>query len=189
MPYCPTCGYEYVKGTAICPDCSEDLLEGEPRFCDNCDGQIAVDAEYCIHCGIVFEKEEGGPLIECETHPGTAAVGVCIVCGTPVCRDCSNCKKGKVFCDKDEHVKIHQDWAVVFTAAAEYEAEMVKANLEVAGIKALVFSQVDHTYFIPMSRLTIVNVMVPKEKLAKATEVLKRLKGVDETDEFEPEEE
>lgn len=183
MPYCPTCGYEYVKGTAICPDCAQDLLLGGPRFCDNCDGQIAGDSEYCVECGIVFEKDEGETSIECETHPGAPAAGVCIVCGKPVCGECAISKKGKVFCDDDEHVKIYQNWAVVYTSAAEYEAEMVKANLELDGIKALVFSQVDHAYFIPMSRLASVNVMVPKEKLPKAREILKRLRSGEEEDE------
>jgi hypothetical protein len=98
-------------------------------------------------------------------------------------------KKARVFCDNDEHVKIHQDWAVLCSTATEYEAEMVKANLEMAGIKALVFSQVDHAYFIPMSRLAIVNVMVPKGKLAKARGVVHRLKDVDEEDESEDEKE
>ncbi|MEK6570952.1 MAG: DUF2007 domain-containing protein [Bacteroidota bacterium] len=86
-------------------------------------------------------------------------------------------------------MKIHQDWAVLCTTSAEYEAEMVKANLEMAGIKALVFSQLDHAYFIPMSRLAIVNVMVPKAKLTKAKKVLRQLKGVDETDDYQEEEE
>jgi hypothetical protein len=189
MPFCPKCGYEYIKGTAVCPDCDEDLLEGEARFCDNCDEAIDLEAEYCIHCGIIFEKEAGEPLIECETHPRLPAVGVCIVCGKPVCSECAKSKGGKVFCGDDEHVKIHEDWAVVFSAAAEYEAEMVKANLELHGIKALVFSQVDHAYFIPMSRLAVVNVMVPKGKLAKAREILRHLKGVEEEDESDGDEE
>ncbi len=178
-----------MKGTAFCPECGEDLLVGEPRVCDNCDCEIDSDAEYCSHCGIVFENEEGKSSIECDTHRDVPAVGVCVVCGKPVCQDCSNSKKGKVFCDNDRHVKIHQDWAVLCTTSAEYEAEMVKANLEMAGIKALVFSQLDHAYFIPMSRLAIVNVMVPKAKLTKAKKVLRQLKGVDETDDYQEEEE
>jgi len=189
MPFCPTCGYDYVKGTALCPECGEDLLLGEPRFCDNCDSQIDADADYCTHCGIIFEKEVDEAAIECESHSGVGAVGVCVVCGKPVCRECAHAKKGKVFCDTDEHVKIYENWAVIYTSSTEYEAEMVRANLELAGIKALVFSQVDHAYFIPMSRLAVVNVMVPKPKLAKAREVLERLKGVEEDDEFESEEE
>ncbi|MGA9365736.1 MAG: zinc ribbon domain-containing protein [Bacteroidota bacterium] len=189
MPYCPSCGYEYTRGIMNCPDCGEELVASEPTFCDNCDEQIDADAQYCPHCGIVFEKDEVESPIHCETHPTVTAVGVCIICGKPVCRDCATSKKGKVFCENDEHVKIHQKWAVLCSTSAEYEAEMVRANLEIAGIKALVFSQVDHAYFIPMSRLAIVNVMVPKEKLGKAREVLHRLKGVEEGDEFLDDEE
>jgi hypothetical protein len=189
MPYCRNCGYEYVEGVTTCPDCGEELLPGEPRICDNCDGEIEANSQYCPHCGIIFEQDEGEVSIECETHPGVPAIGVCIICGKPVCRDCAVSKKGRVFCDDDEHVKIHQDWVVLCSTSTEYEAEMVKANLEIAGVKALVFSQVDHAYFIPIGRLAIVNVMVPKDKLAKAREVVHRLKGVDEEDELEDEEE
>jgi len=189
MPYCPNCGYEYIRGTTSCPDCGQELLMGGPIVCDNCDEQIEADSQYCPHCGIVFENDEAEVLIHCENHPAVAAVGVCIICGKPVCRDCAISKKGRVFCDNDKHVKIHERWAVLCSTSAEYEAEMVRANLELAGIKALVFSQVDHAYFIPMSRLAIVNVMVPKEKLGKAREVLRRLKGTEEEDEVPDEEE
>jgi len=189
MPYCPNCGYEYISGITTCPDCGEGLLASEPTICDNCDEEIEADSQYCPHCGIVFEKDDVEVSIECESHPAVAAIGVCVICGKPVCRDCAVSKKGRVFCDNDEHVKIHQNWAVLCSTSAEYEAEMVRANLELSGITALVFSQVDHAYFIPMSRLAVVNVMVPKEKLAKAREVLHRLKGVDEEDEFQDEEE
>ena len=32
MPYCPKCGYEYVAGAKVCPDCQASLVEGEPAF-------------------------------------------------------------------------------------------------------------------------------------------------------------
>lgn len=31
MPYCPGCGYEYIKGTYICPDCDEELVDFLPE--------------------------------------------------------------------------------------------------------------------------------------------------------------
>jgi hypothetical protein len=62
---------------------------------------------------------------------------------------------------------------------------MVKANLEMAGIKAMVFSQVDHASFIPVSRLALVKVMVPKDKLTKAQETLRQFKRVDDEAELD----
>jgi hypothetical protein len=185
MPYCPSCGHEYTQGATSCRECGEDLLATEPRYCDNCDWEIDAEAEYCPHCGIVFETEEGEVAIVCETHPSTAAVGVCVICGRPVCRDCAVCKKGRVFCNNNEHLKIHQNWAILCSTSAEYEAEMVKANLEIAGIKAMVFSQVDHASFIPVSRLALVKVMVPKDKLTKAQEVLRQFRSVSDESELD----
>lgn len=30
MPFCPQCGYEYIKGKKICPDCNEKLVAKLP---------------------------------------------------------------------------------------------------------------------------------------------------------------
>lgn len=34
MPVCPNCGYEYVEGVAICPDCNTRLVDTKnlPKF-------------------------------------------------------------------------------------------------------------------------------------------------------------
>jgi len=34
MPVCPNCGYEYIEGVAICPDCNARLIDARdlPKF-------------------------------------------------------------------------------------------------------------------------------------------------------------
>ncbi|NOY06108.1 MAG: hypothetical protein GXO82_05685, partial [Chlorobi bacterium] len=68
----------------------------------------------------------------------------------------------------------------------EYEAAMIKANLEGAGIPVSVFSQSDHVYFVTMGGdLAVVNIMVPKTRIHEAEELLKNLLSSQESHEDE----
>jgi hypothetical protein len=52
---------------------------------------------------------------------------------------------------------------------------MIKANLDGAGIHALIFNQHDHVYFTTMGMLALVNVMVPRAQLEEAREIIEAL--------------
>src|SRR5512143_3116659 len=162
MPYCPNGLTEYQDGVTECIDCHIPLVEGTPQFCPRCEEQVYDGDTFCDHCGILLPVSDEENLPECEKHPDRAAVGGCIVCGRPVCSECANEVEGKYFCDDDSHLNVHQDYVVAFSTALEYEADMIKANLDGAGIEALVFNQHDHVYFVNVGSLALVNVMVPK---------------------------
>ncbi|MBU1297572.1 MAG: DUF2007 domain-containing protein [Bacteroidetes bacterium] len=176
MPYCPNCGYEYVKGITICPDCNFELAEGEPVYCFNCEELMVEKNIFCSHCGYVqsdFLKDDQDVM--CEVHPKVEAMGICVICKKAVCSDCAVEKNSVLFCNDDSHIKVAQDWAVAFTTNTDYEAEMIKANLQGAGIPTMVFSQRDHAYFMIIGDMAVVNVMVPRDRLADAEEYLKKM--------------
>lgn len=182
MLFCPNCGREYQEGIAFCPDCNEPLLAEETAYCENCGEAIGGEDRYCPHCGTLFKTDEE---VECENHLSVRAGGVCVVCGKPVCDDCARSRGGKFFCEDDKHVKIYEGWAVLLITGLDYEAHMVKANLERAGIECLVFSQQDHVIFLTVGDLARVRVMVPKGKLLQAQRLLEELGLLNEDDEEE----
>lgn len=170
MPECHQCGAEYDGTPEVCPQCGTTvtgLIE-----CRNCKEQIQAEAEYCPVCGELQIDDED---IECENHPDAPAVAVCIICGKPVCKKCRKIKMNKTFCDEDKHIRVYQSWAIAYTSSTEYEAEMVKANLENAGIEAMIFNQQDHAYFFTVGSMARVNVMVPNDRVNEAKKVIETL--------------
>jgi hypothetical protein len=169
MPYCPECGYEYVAGAKVCPDCQASLIEGEQLFCDYCNEPIDGGMTFCSHCGAVMSLEpKGGKEIVCDTHPDNDAVGRCVVCKKVVCEECAVQKRGKYFCSNDKHVEMAFDWVTVYTTGAEYEADMVAANLESAGIPARVYVQNDQMFVATVGDLAVTKVMVPVDAADEA---------------------
>ena len=180
MPYCPQCHVEFQSGVTECSDCSIPLVEGSPEFCPNCGEYVTPQDTFCDNCGELQDNIPADETPECENHPAVPAVAGCVICGKPVCDECITVMNGRTFCEDDDHLNVHQGFVVVYTTSTDYEAEMVKANLEGAGIHALVFNQHDHVYFTTMGALALVNVMVPHSQLEEAKHVLTALYSEDD---------
>ncbi len=178
MSECHQCGAEYEGSPESCPKCGVQLIE--TIECSNCGERIQSEAEYCPICGVILTNDGD---IECENHGQTPAVAVCIICGKPVCRKCRKTKMNKTFCEDDKHILVYQNWAIAYTSATEYEAEMVKANLENAGIEAIIFNQQDHAYYFTVGSLARVNVMVPSDRVNEAKKVIESLNFESDNDE------
>ena len=188
MPFCPQCFAEYVEGVAECSDCRVPLMEGKPMHCPRCEEPVLPTDTFCDHCGVLqpAKNTEKGP--ECATHPELAAIAGCIICGKPVCAECANEIEGKYFCDNDSHHELHQDYVVVYRSSAEYEAEMIRANLENAGIDVQLFDQHGHIYFVDIGEMALVSVMVRKDEIEHATEIVNAiLSGPPLEDDVDPE--
>jgi hypothetical protein len=172
MPYCPSCLVEYRAGIAVCADCGVALVEGAPLFCPACNEQVFPDDTFCDGCGVLLPLAAEREAPECEQHPDAAAVGGCIVCGKPLCAACAVQDAGRYFCAADSHRTTYQHYAVVAETATDYEADMIKANLQGAGLDVLVFNQHDHVYFTVMGSLAIVKVMVRADQAERAQELI-----------------
>ena len=178
MPNCPLCGAYNKEGSVKCRDCGEDLDFREEQACENCDGRVSGEDFFCRHCGMILEPGESE--IKCEEHPKRDAIGVCIVCGKPVCTDCARKKGTTVFCKTAEHVKINQNWSVVFSTKVQYEADMIKTNLENAGFPAKVFSQIEFSSFQLYGKHAVAKVMVKRDESSLARNALRELDLLDD---------
>lgn len=90
--------------------------------------------------------------------------------GVTICPDC-----GSELIPKEEFdgKLVHpSDWVVIFTTGTLYEAEMLKSNLEGAGIESLILSQKDSCY-PAVGDLAIVKLLVKKDDTDEAQSIIK----------------
>jgi hypothetical protein len=175
MLLCPGCKSEYEKGTKVCPDCDMELEEVDLITCQNCGENIESKFKYCLHCGFILQDSKSDIQDECENHPGVNSIAVCVICGKPVCKTCAKLFDKRVFCEKDDHVRIYEDYVLVSVCSTDYEAQMTKSLLELSEIDCVLFSQKDHVFFTNVGDTAIVNVMVPKEDANKAFEIIEEM--------------
>ncbi len=89
--------------------------------------------------------------------------------GVTVCPDCGQDLISKS--DFDEGLINPEDWEILLTCSEEYEADMLKANLEGAGIQSLIIPQKDRN-FPSVGDFSIIKLAVKKEDLESAKQIL-----------------
>jgi hypothetical protein len=103
--------------------------------------------------------------------------------GVKVCPDCGNPLIDEE--DFNEHMINPEDWEVVYTASEEYEADMLKANLEGAGIETAILPKKDRN-FPAVGDFSVIKIMVKKEDAQTANQIISDINlRKDETDEEE----
>jgi hypothetical protein len=93
--------------------------------------------------------------------------------GITICPDC-----GKHLVDEKYFTKpedwTEENWEVVFTSGKDYEVEMLKDNLESAGIASTILSQKDHNFPAP-GDFSVVKLLVRKEDVTDALEFIQKI--------------
>lgn len=105
--------------------------------------------------------------------------------------ECPDCGTELVPYEEFEgHLIHHEDWVIIETFSENYEAEMYKANLEGAGIEAIILGQKDRS-IVAKGDLSVVKLLVKKSNAVDALEIIDdiRLGNTDsDDDEFNDEE-
>lgn len=99
--------------------------------------------------------------------------------GIAICPDCNTPLVDSM--DLNNYTELSEsDWVLVYTAFNEIEADMLKENLESAGIAASVLSQRDSSFPAP-GNLSTVKLFVKKVDVPEALEFIQdvKKKGMD----------
>lgn len=157
MATCPVCGAETSEGAVQCANCGASLTAAEAeRECPNCGTSVPEDAGACPVCGHLHTPAP------CATHADRAAEGSCVVCGRDVCAECDHGTGTEYLCESHQAVGVMEGWAEVYTTGDDLEADLIRDNLQAAGIDAQVLSQKDHFSFtVDLGDLAQVRVLVP----------------------------
>jgi hypothetical protein len=169
---CPNCETDYIEGVRKCADCEVDLVEALPEeeifVCDNCNNEIDKDDTWCTNCGIFFEATEE----KCSDHKSTA-IGKCLICEKTLCGKDSTTVKNKLFCkDHDNYKFLDNGWARVYETGHDWEAELIKQELENNNIPAVVDNHKDHTRQFTVGHMSSIYILVPFEDVLDAESVL-----------------
>jgi len=141
--------------------------------CANCAAPLISGWHFCDSCGKRIASHEIIP-IECEIHKHQEAVGICIICSTPVCSSCAVDVEGKIVCADSHHQVLFRNWQRVCCLDSEFEAEAFICNLTQAGVQAQYFSFHDHAMTSWMKENRIL-VFVMKSEHKHALHLLKEL--------------
>ena len=172
MPVCPRCGDEYVAEVRVCRECGVQLVdslpeEEEPLRCDECDSPVSENDTSCGHCGVLFE--EG---LKCEAHATSEAIARCLICRRLMCESCAERIAGRAFCHDHNDYRFVENWAVVYTADAEWNASVLVGYLRDKDVDCVVDSKRDTARALTVGHLAQVNLMVPFDRVLEAEKLI-----------------
>ncbi|NWF87884.1 MAG: DUF2007 domain-containing protein [Ignavibacteriaceae bacterium] len=101
--------------------------------------------------------------------------------GIAFCPDC-----GSTLLADEDYMKPEEwnekNWEIVYTSSQEIEVEMLKDNLESAGINVVILSQKDRNYPAP-GDFSVIKLLARKEDVQDVLEFIQKTKSLNSLDE------
>ncbi|MEW6600194.1 MAG: DUF2007 domain-containing protein [Nitrospirota bacterium] len=147
----------------------DDLPEEEILVCENCNSEIDESDTWCRHCGVLFETTDEN----CSEH-SAPAIGKCLICEKKLCGKDIVEINNKLFCREHNHyIFTENGWVRIYETGHDWEAELVKAELENNDIPAIVDNHKDHTRQFTVGHMSSIYVLVLFEVVLAAEDVIK----------------
>ena len=105
--------------------------------------------------------------------------------GMTICPDCGASLVNESEIQKQEGLS-EDDWEIIYTSDKEYEVEMIKDNLETAGISANIISLKDRNFPAP-GDLSVIKLLVKKCDVKDALEYIEEMRKINNSDNEQPE--
>ena len=107
--------------------------------------------------------------------------------GILICPDCNSKLVDVIELEKYEELS-EQDWVLIYISFNEIDIEMIRDNLESAGISVSVISQRDSIFPVP-GNLSVIKLFVRKSDVGESLEFIQELKKNINPDEQESDDE
>jgi zinc-ribbon domain len=99
--------------------------------------------------------------------------------GVTFCPDCGTPLVDEGLITKPENWT-EENWEVIYTSDLDYEVDMIKDNLESAGITAAILSQKDRNFPTP-GDFSVIKLLVHKEDVPEALNFIQKIR-IEKTD-------
>jgi hypothetical protein len=149
------------------------------RRCPACNTALGEQRIVCLSCGSLQYDAMNGDSIACDIHEREPATGICIMCGRPLCHDCTTVVGKKRFCQPGGHAAFYESSVPVFESSSEFESDMVEKNLSPSGIRCRVFAFHEFVDALWIPEMNLVRVWVPRQQERYAREILDSLNITD----------
>ena len=112
-----------------------DLQTGSKK-CSHCKELVGADSDFCPNCGELFVKD-----IFCAEHQDNPAIGVCIICSTPICKSCGQRTDNHFLCHLNSDYEIYEGMANVYASSDAVKVDLAKDVLVKRGLHPYVYSR------------------------------------------------
>lgn len=152
--------------------------------CSGCREEVNPEFDFCPNCGAIIIEN-----VNCYVHQNREAIGVCIICSTPVCKKCGLKTDGHFLCKTHSNYEIYEGMARVFGANDSAMVELAKSELGKENLHPFIYSRKaspisiggpEYTLFRASGEYNgrIINefkLMVPCQEVETAESILKKL--------------